>query len=257
MTAQTPRTLSKSQVLASRQCQRRLWLEVNHPELRDLDNAMLQRLREGRRHRRLHELYPGGVLIDPRHPLQRGPAENRHPSAADAAHAPVRATFSASGAGARRRDHPDPGERILTEIKSSTRVKPYHLIDCAIQHWVIDAASHPVSRVLLAHRPPLQLPWRRLRRTAAPPMSPEQSPRCYHRCRAVGGGRPRHAGKQHRARNQRRPHCTDPLACPFRRHCEPHNRLPAQPVAGRRTHHPQLRAKGSTTYVTSRKVDFA
>ncbi|MCB1798647.1 MAG: DUF2779 domain-containing protein, partial [Gammaproteobacteria bacterium] len=60
-----PRMLSKSQVLASRQCQRRLWLEVNHPELRDLDNAMLQRLREGRRLEAVaHDLYPGGVLID-------------------------------------------------------------------------------------------------------------------------------------------------------------------------------------------------
>jgi hypothetical protein len=39
----------------------------------------------------------------------------------------------------------------LTEVKSSTRVKPYHLDDCAVQSWVIGEAGYPVSRVVLAH----------------------------------------------------------------------------------------------------------
>ena len=39
----------------------------------------------------------------------------------------------------------------LTEFKSSTRVKPYHLLDCAVQHWVICAAGYPIDRTFLAH----------------------------------------------------------------------------------------------------------
>ena len=39
----------------------------------------------------------------------------------------------------------------MTEVKASTRVKDYHLIDCAIQTWVCQQAGIPITRTELAH----------------------------------------------------------------------------------------------------------
>ena len=220
-----PRMLSKSQVLASRQCQRRLWLEVHRPELRDIDSAMLQRLRQGHRLEKVaHALHPDGVLIGrdiPLHKALQATADHlqRIP------YTPLfEATFSAHQVLVRADmiRQTDAG-RTLTEIKSSTRVKPYHLIDCAIQHWVIDAAGYPVSKTLLAHI----------------------DRRFHYRGDDDYAGLLRHVDVSERVEALQRevpqwvvagldtldmpkepaidvgPHCTDPMACPFRHHCQP------------------------------------
>jgi hypothetical protein len=49
---------------------------------------------------------------------------------------------------------PVAGGYDLIEVKSSTSVKDYHLIDCAIQAWVIRNAGIPLRRVYLAHIDP-------------------------------------------------------------------------------------------------------
>ena len=41
--AQSPR-LSKSKIIAGRQCERRIWLEVNRPDLREFSDAQTARL---------------------------------------------------------------------------------------------------------------------------------------------------------------------------------------------------------------------
>ena len=46
---------------------------------------------------------------------------------------------------------PEPGGYRMTEVKASTRVKDYHLIDCAIQTWVCRQAGIPITRTELAH----------------------------------------------------------------------------------------------------------
>lgn len=220
-----PRILSKSQVLASRQCQRRLWLEVHRPELRDVDSAMLQRLSQGHRLETVvHDLHPDGVLIGrdtPAHKALQTTADHlqRMP------HTPLfEATFSAHQVLVRADMvmQTDAGT-TLTEVKSSTRVKPYHLIDCAIQHWVIDAAGYPVSKTLLAHI----------------------DRRFHYRGDNDYAGLLRHVDVSEPVTALLRdvpqwvdagldtldrptepaidvgPHCTDPMACPFRRHCKP------------------------------------
>ena len=75
--------------------------------------------------KRLHEL-PDGVLIDRDIPLHEALAENRHPSVADPRTPLFEATFSAHQVLVRAdMIRQTDGGRILTEIKSSTRVKPY------------------------------------------------------------------------------------------------------------------------------------
>ncbi|MCB1775613.1 MAG: DUF2779 domain-containing protein [Gammaproteobacteria bacterium] len=148
-----PTMLSKSRILAARQCSKRLWLEVNRPELRVVTPDIQRRFDQGHRlNDVVHHLLPDGHLItsdvtlgsalaltkrhlarQPRTPLFEG-TFSRH-------RVLVRADIlQGSGHGWR-----------LTEVKSSTRVKPYHLDDCAVQAWVIGEAGYPVSQTVLAH----------------------------------------------------------------------------------------------------------
>ena len=64
------RNLSKSKLMAFRQCHRRLWLEVHHPELRDDSDAAKSRFEAGYRvgevARRIYDPTGRGVAIDPR-----------------------------------------------------------------------------------------------------------------------------------------------------------------------------------------------
>lgn len=46
---------------------------------------------------------------------------------------------------------PDDGGWRVIEIKASTSVKDYHLLDCAIQDWVLRRAGVEVTRVAVAH----------------------------------------------------------------------------------------------------------
>lgn len=145
--------LSKSRVLAARQCPRRLWLEVNRPALRVYDAETRRRFAQGHAlNDVVHRLYPDGVLIADDVPL--GAALKR--SAAHLARWPQRPLFEATFSKHRVLVRADIFTRTargfqLIEVKSSTRVKPYHLIDCAIQHWVIAAAGYPVDQTMLAH----------------------------------------------------------------------------------------------------------
>ena len=148
-----PATLSKSRLIAVRQCRRRLWLEVNRPGLQIYAAGTLQRFAQGQQLNALiRRLYPDGVLIDEKLTLQDAIAF----TAAHLARSPqsplFEATFSSHQVAVRAdifRKTQDGFE--LTEVKSSTRLKPHHLVDCAVQNWVISQAGHPVQRTLLAH----------------------------------------------------------------------------------------------------------
>ena len=148
-----PETLSKSQILAGRQCARRLWLQANRPELRVYSPSTGRRFVQGHRLNELvHRLYPGGRVIDE----DKGPAEALQLTAAHLARHPDQPLFEAAFRSHRvlvRADMIRGGEDgfELTEVKSSTRVKQHHLLDCAVQHWVICAAGHPLTKTTLAH----------------------------------------------------------------------------------------------------------
>ena len=39
----------------------------------------------------------------------------------------------------------------IVEVKASTRVKPEHVHDCAVQAWVHTGAGYPLSSISLGH----------------------------------------------------------------------------------------------------------
>ena len=148
-----PTMLSKSRVLAARQCPKRLWLEVNRPGLRVVSPDTQRRFDQGHRlNDVVHRLIPDGRLIAPEVTLGTALGiTKRH-----LARSPDAPLFEATFSRHRVLVRADVFERTgdawrLTEVKSSTRVKPYHLDDCAVQAWVIGEAGYPVAETVLAH----------------------------------------------------------------------------------------------------------
>ena len=145
-----PRGLSKSKILHARQCPKRLWLHTHRPDLAVEDDAQRQRLADGTRFGDLaRDLLGGGTLVAHQDDLARAVDVTRGAVAA-ARHGDrlFEAAFSHEGVLVRA----DALERtrrgwVLTEVKSSTEVKPYQVEDVAVQSWVLRQAGLSLRKV--------------------------------------------------------------------------------------------------------------
>jgi hypothetical protein len=148
-----PRPLSKSQILSARQCPRRLWLEHNRHELEHYDAIRAWRLQQGRRlHRLMRDMHPEGRQIAEGTPRDEAVRLTRQHIAESPDIPLFEGTFEYAGVVLRvdilrRRE----GVAELVELKSSTRVKAQHLLDAALQAWVLHATGSAVDRVIIAH----------------------------------------------------------------------------------------------------------
>jgi hypothetical protein len=154
-----PRTVSKSKLLALRQCPKRLWLEVHHPELRE-DSAATERSFQvghavGDIARRIYDPEGHGALIDVQNEgFAR--AFERSAELLSSTQPIFEAGFSAGGALAfadvMLPDQMD-GNKVwrMVEVKSSTSVKDYHHDDIAVQAFIAKAAGVPLQSIALAH----------------------------------------------------------------------------------------------------------
>ena len=153
------RNLSKSKLVAYRQCPKRLWLELHHPELRedssatqvsfDIGNAV------GDIARQLYDPKAKGVLLD----AQRDGFDTvfrRSIELLESKQPIFEAGFVIEGALAFA-DVLLPimrnGKRVwrMVEVKSSTGIKDYHFDDIAIQSYIARKAGVPLNSVALAH----------------------------------------------------------------------------------------------------------
>lgn len=153
------RALSKSKLMAFRQCPRRLWLEVHHPELRADSAATEASFSAGHQvgdiARRLYDPKGKGVLIDPQ---TEGfdAALTRTQELLQSRRPIFEATLRADGALALAdvmlpvRRAGKPGWRMI-EVKSSTSVKDYHRDDVAVQSFVAHRAGVALTGIALAH----------------------------------------------------------------------------------------------------------
>lgn len=145
--------LSKSRIMAAKQCPKRLWLDVHRPDLRTPDENSQRRLDQGRR---LHEvfrgIYPNGELLGDHLPLQQALQRTEQYIADGQTHPLFEATFNADGVLVRADMLRGRFDGVhLTEVKSSTRVKAHHLVDCAIRYWLVRQAGHPIAGMAVAH----------------------------------------------------------------------------------------------------------
>ena len=216
--------LSKSHVLAAMQCPKRLWLEVNRPELRKVSADLEYRFRQGNRlNEVMRGLHPAGHLIGPGVPLDEALELTRQHLGRDPERPLFEATFSHRGALVRADLFRQvDGAWRLTEVKSSTRVKPYHLADCAVQAWVIGGAGYPVERAGLAHVDTRfsyrgDGDYRGLLREAD--LTAEVRALLAEVPHWIARGRDALAGAEPAIGVG--PHCSDPFPCPFLPYCSP------------------------------------
>ena len=147
--------LSKSKLLSYRQCPRRLWLETHSPELADADASNEAVFAIGHAVGEVaQKLYgAGGGHLVPFEPSLRAAIEETQRILADGGDAPLfEATFEHEGVLVRVDVLKRAGRRPeLIEGKASTGVKDVHLVDCAVQAWVLEGQGLALERIVLAH----------------------------------------------------------------------------------------------------------
>ncbi|MGN6653990.1 MAG: hypothetical protein ACTHJ9_01465 [Rhodanobacter sp.] len=157
MPTPTVTRLSKSRIVDGLQCERRLWLSSHRRDTMETSPASRAVLDAGSEVGDLAmELYGPGLLIGHVEKTSMALAET---AAALQGKGKRQTLFEAAF---QHKDvliradvlKPVAGGYDLIEVKSSTSVKDYHLIDCAIQAWVIRNAGIPLRRVYLAHIDP-------------------------------------------------------------------------------------------------------
>lgn len=151
--------LSKSKILACRQCPKRLWLEIHKPELRD-DSASEAVFAIGNRvgevARQVFDPEGKGAFIDISE-LGHAVAISRSAELIAEGSGPVfEAGLCASGALAYAdvmlpERSGDVTHWRMIEVKSSASVKDYHRDDIAVQSFVAAEAGVPLHSISLAH----------------------------------------------------------------------------------------------------------
>ncbi|MGL5019086.1 MAG: DUF2779 domain-containing protein, partial [Luteolibacter sp.] len=153
------RSLSKSKIIAYRQCPKRLWLEIHRPELRD-DSASEMVFRIGNQvgdvARGIYDPEGCGVFLDIQE-IGHEQAFARSAVLLQSGMVPVFEAGMVAGGALAYADVMLPDLRDgavawkMIEVKSSTGVKEYHRDDIAVQAHVAAAAGVRLSSVSLAH----------------------------------------------------------------------------------------------------------
>jgi hypothetical protein len=146
--------LSKTRIMAGEQCDKRLWLEVHNKGLRTIDPSMQARFDQGHAFGALarQQLGPGTLVEHPDDQERAledsaallnstGPLTLFEPAVAFG-DVLVRADVLTRDA---------QGHFALIEVKSSTKVKDEHLLDAAIQCWVLEGAGLSLGQIEIAH----------------------------------------------------------------------------------------------------------
>ena len=145
------RGLSKSKIISGLQCQKRLYLDVHQPDLKDDSgsSAMSSGTHLGEVAR---GLWSGGVLIEYGDKIKQALEDTKSHLEKDGDVTLFEATFSFDNILCRadvltRKN----GKYQLIEVKGSTSLKSYHIDDCAVQLWVIEKTGYQIEKVELAH----------------------------------------------------------------------------------------------------------
>ena len=150
-----PTLLSKSRLMSAWQCPKKLHLEKHYPELAEVSSQTESLFATGHEVGAVaQQIYgtPAAVTIPFQRQIRRMLTQTsellrQHPAS------PIfEATFVHDGILVRVDVLlPDDGGWRVVEVKASTSVKDYHLLDCAIQYWVLRHAGVEVTRVAVAH----------------------------------------------------------------------------------------------------------
>ncbi len=144
--------LSKSRIISWKQCPRKLWLQINSPDLLEEASTNKQIFQAGNDVGEVaRELYPDGILISDEN--LRDALESTRRALIQRPIRPIfEATFQHDGVLVKA-DLLLPARKgyRMVEVKSSASVKTYHIDDCAIQAWVLQQVGIPLCSIELAH----------------------------------------------------------------------------------------------------------
>ena len=222
--------LSKSKIMAHRQCAKRLWLQTYRPELASESPQARIAMENGNRiGEAARTIFPGGTLIDTTD-MRAALAQTRAALAEHPDRPLFEGTFEHQGV-LIRADILVPGEEgaHLIEVKGSASVKDYQIADAAIQAWVVRAAGLPVRSVSVAYADKtfryagngdyagLIKPMDVTR--AADALAPQVGQWATEARATLAGAEPDIPCG---------PQCKDPYACPFLAHCAARESVPAE-----------------------------
>ena len=145
--------LSKSRIVAWKQCPKRLWLQIHKRDLLEVPNAVARNFQIGYEVGEVaRKLYPHGILIGEDDDLPRALAVTKALLYASPNRPLFEATFERDGVLVRvDLLLPTPNGYRMVEVKASASVKPHHVDDCAIQAWVLQKNRIRLASVELAH----------------------------------------------------------------------------------------------------------
>lgn len=220
MAASIP-SLSKSRFTLGLQCTRLLWWTTHERDAPELvpDATLQARFDSGNEIGALaRERFPGGVLIDAPYTESAQRLQQTRDALAAGATTLFEAAFTHAGVFVAvdilTRNHHG---WTLTEVKSTTSVKPQHLPDAAVQTWVLRANGIAVTHIELMHLntactyPALEDLFTRTDITAdVERLLPEIAAQAAAQLRVLEGSLPDVAIG---------PHCRDPYECPFMGRC--------------------------------------
>lgn len=145
--------LSKSRIIAWKQCPKQLWLQAYQPSLADVSESSRRNFQIGNAVGAVaRAVYPSGILIEDVFDLKSALKFTQEALAAHPKQPLFEAAFQHDGVLVRA-DVMLPGKQgyRMVEVKSSTGLKDYHLNDCAIQTWIVKQNGIPLTSIELAH----------------------------------------------------------------------------------------------------------
>lgn len=145
--------LSKSRIIAWKQCPKQLWLQAYQPSQAGISESSRRNFQIGNAVGEVaRSVYPSGILIEDVHDLKGALKSTQEALAKNSSQPLFEAAFQHDGVLVRA-DVMLPGKQgyRMVEVKSSTGLKDYHLNDCAIQTWIVKQNGIPLTSVELAH----------------------------------------------------------------------------------------------------------
>lgn len=226
--------LSKSRFQTGLQCPKALWLSVNARDLADpLTESQAHIFDTGTTVGELARTrFEGGVLIEEDHTQSDAALARTADLLADPPPALFESAFRYENVFVRPDAlvHVADNEWDLYEVKSSTRVKPEHITDVAVQTWVLEGAGLRIRRAYLMH----------LNNTYVYPGGEHDPARLFTAADVTDDMRawihevPRRVADQLAMLAEPVPavrigrHCATPYRCAYHGHCHAH--LPDKPV---------------------------
>jgi len=145
--------LSKSRITAWRQCPKRLWLQVMWPNLLETTKEAKRVFQIGNEIGAIaQQLCSGGILIKYQRDFSIPIADTKAAMEFYPDRPIFEATFQYEGLLVQADVLlPTKNGYRMTEVKSSTTLKPYHIEDCAVQAWVLKQNNIRLATIEVAH----------------------------------------------------------------------------------------------------------